>query len=238
MADALAEAGCAPAPTDRRSIRTRRALRDALAAEVEATGNLSQVTVTAVSDRAGVTRRTFYSHFRDIPDLVSQTEDEAVDQMRRYVASVAAIHLDQLADAISRFEPCPGSVELLQFFKDRASYLPALLGNGGDPAFVEKIKRMVYDTVADRALDGIDVRIVGPIFDYYLTFVISAEVGVLVRWLEGGMQEGVRAMACIMTALSFVRPGDLYGKPLDSAINSVIHALGTDPTCPKETNND
>ena len=56
--------------TDRRSVRTRRALRLALAQEISATGDLSRVTVTAVTERAGVTRRTFYSHFKDIPDLV------------------------------------------------------------------------------------------------------------------------------------------------------------------------
>ena len=44
---------------NRRSRRTRIALRDALAAEIQATGDLSQVTVTAVTDRAVVTRRTF-----------------------------------------------------------------------------------------------------------------------------------------------------------------------------------
>ncbi len=74
MRPALRELDAAQS-TDRRSVRTRSALRDALAAEIEETGDLSQVTVTAVSDRAGVTRRTFYSHYRDIADLVCQIED-------------------------------------------------------------------------------------------------------------------------------------------------------------------
>ncbi|MDY4535518.1 MAG: TetR/AcrR family transcriptional regulator, partial [Tractidigestivibacter sp.] len=56
-----------PQVTDRRTRRTRLALRDALAEEIAAMGDLSRVTVTAVTSRAGVTRRTFYSHYRDIP---------------------------------------------------------------------------------------------------------------------------------------------------------------------------
>ena len=52
-------------------------------------------------------------------------------------------------------------------------------------------------------------------FDYYLTFVISAEVGVLTRWLSTGMVEPPEIMARMMTALLFVRPGDLYGRPID-----------------------
>lgn len=44
---------------DRRTVRTRQALRDALARQIEETGDLSRVTVKAVADTAGVTRRTF-----------------------------------------------------------------------------------------------------------------------------------------------------------------------------------
>ena len=76
---------------DPRTARSRELLRDALAAEIDLTGDLSRVTVTAVSDRAGLTRRTFYSHFRDIPDLVSQVENETVEALRPYVAQIAAV---------------------------------------------------------------------------------------------------------------------------------------------------
>ena len=59
MHQALRDAVAAPPvpqSTDRRSVRTRRALRQALAEEIDATGDLTRVTVTAVTERAGVTR--------------------------------------------------------------------------------------------------------------------------------------------------------------------------------------
>lgn len=213
------------ASTDRRSVRTRAALRAALAAEIDATGDLTRVTVTAVTERAGVTRRTFYSHFRDIPDLVTQIEDETLAALRVHVEKIAATHLDEIAAALDRQEPVPGAVELLTCVRDRGDYLRPLLGEGGDPAFAERLKRMAYDAVVGRALDGIDVRAVGAFFDYYLTFAISAEVGVLLRWLEGGLRESVDAMARLMCALMFVRPGDLYGKPIDFDIPSFALAI-------------
>ena len=201
--------------TDRRAIRTRAALRSALAAEIEATGDLSRVTVTAVTGRADVTRRTFYSHFRDIPGLVDAIERETIAEFEPVVARLAAVHLPELKAAIDAAEPCPGSLELLSFFTERGSYLAPLMGRGGDPAFVERIKAMAHGIIAARALEGIDARALGPFFDYYLTFAISAEAGVLVRWLAGGMRESADAMARLMTALMFVRPGDLYGTPID-----------------------
>lgn len=211
---------CPTEACDRRTLRTRRALRDALAEEIVVTGDLGQVTVTAVTDRAGVTRRTFYSHFRDIPDLVGQIEAEAIDELRPLVAALARTDLDELASALADCEPCPGAEDVLRFFKDRASYLPALLGDGGDPAFVEKVKGMVREVVRDRAAEGLPLGALGTFLDYYLAFAISAEVGVLVQWLTTGMCESIGLMARLMTGLMFVRPGDLYGKAIDFDVPS------------------
>ena len=219
VAAPAASAEDASQATDRRTRRTRLALRDALAEEIAATGDLSRVTVTAVTSRAGVTRRTFYSHYKDIPDLVNCIEKETVTELRPLVAQLSQVHLDELADAINHQEPCPGSQEILSYFKERGSYLRPLLGEGGDPAFSQRIRSMVHEVVAGRALDGIDLRAVGAFFD------ISAEVGVLLRWLEGGMRESVRTMARIMTALMFVRPGDLYDSPIELDLPSFALAV-------------
>ena len=209
---------------NRRSRRTRIALRDALAAEIQATGDLGQVTVTAVTDRADVTRRTFYSHYRDIPDLVRCIEDEALEEMRPYVARIAQTTLDELEEALEAFNPCPGSIELLEYFKENGAYLSALLGDGGDPAFSKRMSDMVREQVYDRVVEGLAVPHAETIVEYYLTFAISAGVGVLVRWLTTGMQEPVGIMARMMTALMFVRPGDLYGRPIGFDIPSLARA--------------
>lgn len=214
---------------DRRTLRTRKALREALAEEITATGDLSQVTVTAVADRAGITRRTFYSHYADIPALVDAVEDEAVNDLSALVKSISTVTLDELECSLSQFAPCPGSEEVLLYFKDN-DHLAALLGEGGDPAFAEKLKTMVREVVQVRASEGFTPAANSPIarsvFDYYLTFVISAEVGVVVRWLSTGAQESVAVMSRLMTALLFVRPGDLYGRPVDFDIAALAETAG------------
>ncbi len=206
--------------TDRRSLRTRLALRDALAAEIHATGDLARVTVTGVTERADVTRRTFYSHYKDIPALVCATEQEVVGDLAPLVHAISEVTLPELEVAIRDFGPCPGAEAVLAYFRANSVLLSALLGEGGDPAFVERIKQMVREVVEDRARAGFS-PLVAAGFDYYLTFVISAEVGVLVRWLTTGMRESDELMARIMTALMFVRPGDLYGRPIDFDISAL-----------------
>lgn len=207
----MAEAVAAPPRTDPRSLRSRIALRQALADEVLATGDLTSVTVTAVTERAGLTRRTFYSHFKDIGSLVTAVEDETIADVTALVRDLADSNLEEVFSAIDATEPAPGAVAVLQYFKDRASYLVPLLGPGGDPAFMPRIRDAVHGVVAARALHGLDHRALGAFFDYYITFAVGAECAVLVRWLTGGMRESVEAMAKIMTLLMFVRPGDLYG---------------------------
>ena len=48
---------------DRRSLRSQRALRQALASELAESGDLSRINVASLTERAGLTRRTFYSAF-------------------------------------------------------------------------------------------------------------------------------------------------------------------------------
>jgi AcrR family transcriptional regulator len=207
-------------------MRTRLALQEALAEEIHATGDLSRVTVTGVTERADVTRRTFYSHYKDIPTLVACIEDEAVSDLVPLVQQVSKVTLPELEEAIHAFDPCPGASEILAYFREHGNVLSALLGEGGDPAFAERLKEMVREVVQTRALDGFSTMAIA-VFDYYLTFVVSAEVGVLVRWLTTGMQESDYAMACIMTSLLFIRPGDLYGQPIEFDVPSLFAVAAT-----------
>ena len=82
-----------------------------------------------------------------------------------------------------------------------------------------KVANISIDTareaVVPRAQTGILGLALGTFFDYYVTYVVSAEVGLIQRWFERGLTESPEAMARIMTVLAFVRPGDLYGQPID-----------------------
>lgn len=200
---------------DRRSLRSQRMLRDALAAEIAETGDLSRVTVAALTDRAGLTRRTFYSHYKDIPDFIERVEETVLDEVRVYVDAIAAATLEDLYERIDVAEPASGSVELLTYLKDNGDLIGALLGPGGDPAFIEKVLDLARAVVSGRMQTGILASALGTFFDYYLSSVIASEVGIVQRWFQNGLKESPRTMACIMTVVAFVRPGDLYGKPID-----------------------
>ena len=200
---------------DRRSLRSQHALLDALVQQLGEGEDLSRVTVASLTERAGLTRRTFYTHYRDIPDFVEQVEAVLLSDIRELTARIGAATLPELYRNIDDLAPAPGSVELLSYLRGHRELIGSLLGPGGDPAFIKKLIDLARDVISDRMQIGIFPGALGAFFDYYLSYVVSAEVGVIQRWFETGLKESPETMARIMTVIAFVRPGDLYGKPID-----------------------
>lgn len=207
--------GCNIAKSDRRSLRSQHLLRQALADEINAGHDLTNATVAALTERAGLTRRTFYTHYRDIPDFIDRVEAGILDELRERITGIAAADLPSLYRNIDALEPAPGSVELLAYLKRDGAVIGALLGPHGDASFVQRIQAIARETVAERMKTGIFPGVLGTFFDFYLSYVVAAEVGVVQRWFAGGLAESPETMARIMTVIAFVRPGDLYGQPID-----------------------
>lgn len=201
---------------DRRTARSRAAFRDALADEILATGDLSQVTATALAERSGLTRRTFYTHYRDVADLVRTTEDEILADLVGALGVIAASNLEELHERLSAGEPASGATELLGYFRENGKLLGALMGPGGDPALSARMEEVAREAVIGRASEGLCLPPAAePFIDYYVTSVVCMVLGVIRRWVITGMREDDALMARLLTMLAFVRPGDLYGKPLD-----------------------
>lgn len=66
--------------TDRRSLKTQKALKQALA-ELLAEKEIRKITVQEVSDKADVHRVTFYKHYYDIYDLYEQLENDVLSEL-------------------------------------------------------------------------------------------------------------------------------------------------------------
>ena len=213
--------GTSACKSDRRSLRSQRALRSALAEEITAGEDISRISVAALTERAGLTRRTFYSHYKDIPDFIEQVETRLAE-VRTLVRAMRAT-LPELYESIEHLEPAPGSVELLRYIADNRELIGALIGPGGDQAFIKKVIDMACAAVSDRMQTGIFPGALGAFFDYYLASVVASEVGVVQRWFDRDLAETPETMARIMTVIAFVRPGDLYGMPID--VNVAAYGL-------------
>lgn len=82
--------------TDRRVRRTRDALGDALVALMHEKP-FAEITVQHLLDRAGVSRSTFYTHYRDKDDLFLSDVEDFLELM--------AFHLSRQGDRSNRMAP-------------------------------------------------------------------------------------------------------------------------------------
>ena len=70
--------------TDKRVIRTKKAIRTALFKLMESK-DIASITISELTSLANVNRRTFYTHYSNITDILDETESEIVDALQQLI---------------------------------------------------------------------------------------------------------------------------------------------------------
>jgi AcrR family transcriptional regulator len=115
---------------DPRVRRTRTALRSALL-ELARTEPLSQLSVAAVAAHAGVTRPTFYDHYRDLDELTLDALRVELQQLRDITRDAGEL----VSGGVDPDAPPPGLLRLAGFLDERRTLLAQALGPAGSAAF-------------------------------------------------------------------------------------------------------
>lgn len=71
----------------RNAVRSRRLIGDALLELLEEKP-LEKITVTDIANRADVSRGTFYLHYESVSDVISELQDNYIQQMDRYFSTL------------------------------------------------------------------------------------------------------------------------------------------------------
>ncbi|MBQ9069454.1 MAG: TetR/AcrR family transcriptional regulator C-terminal domain-containing protein [Eggerthellaceae bacterium] len=192
---------------DRRIARTRVALRDALIELVEQQG-LDSISVGDLCAAADITRGTFYNHFQDKETLVAAFEDQVIDGLDVFQERMSSLSLVELSKCIALKQPLPLLVEMFDYLRGEGAFLHAMLGGGGDAAFASRIRDSVCTNLIHSILHKRYRESSDPFVGYYVSFYASAYLGVIMRWVETGMQEGSEEMARIAQRLLFIKPGE------------------------------
>lgn len=197
---------CASAQ-DRRITKSKRALRDALVELTEERG-FEGFTVGDLCARADLNRGTFYNHFSSKEDLVASLEDEILSDLERLQALMGNSSLVEVLSCRASKRPLPVLVELFEYLRDQGDFLHAVLGARGDAAFHARLRDSVCTTLIESILHERYRTSDDPFVGYYVAFYASAYLGVIERWLEGGMKESSEDMARIAMRLLFIKPGE------------------------------
>lgn len=164
--------------TDRRSKRTRQALRQALAELVERYGYES-ITVQQIAAQAGVARTTFYLHFEDKDDLLFRGFAELYDALR---AAASPTQMNATAD--------------WEHVAAHAGFYRAMLGRQGSAAFAAHLRELLAEVMREQVLRPLVGNGV-PRLDIELMahYLAGAQLGMYTWWLETDMRTPADVMA-------------------------------------------
>ena len=197
----------ASACEDRRIMRSKRALRQALIALLEERG-FDSITVNDLCDRADLNRGTFYNHFRDKENLLAVLEDEVMADIAALQERMQRISLaDMLAYRVAG-TPLPLLVDLFDYLREQSDFLHAVLGPGGDARFAPRLREAVCENLVQNILHEKYRTNPTAFVDYYVAFYASAYLGIITRWIERGTLETSEDMARIAMRLFFIKPGE------------------------------
>jgi AcrR family transcriptional regulator len=192
---------------DRRSLRTKRLLREAFAQLIAERG-LDGFSVGDLADRADINRGTFYAHYRDMADLLRFFEDEIIDSLVSLKSRVQAVALEELLIFAHGGTPPQVTIDLFVLLQEHGSLLRVLLSANGDAVFQAELRDRLCTDLVRSVLHDKYTRDLKPLTEYYISYYASATLGLIQRWLERDMRENPEEMARIMLSIMMLRPGD------------------------------
>lgn len=140
------------------------------------------ITVTELCRDCNINRATFYKHYRDIPDLLSNIEQETIDELANAV------------DAASLTELKERAIGILKEIKERKNAVMVLCSENGRPGFTSRLFAARYEI--DFPLLKKVTEHMTPCEQNLLYSYINAGCGAVIQqWMENDMEEPVENIA-------------------------------------------
>ncbi|MFC5406656.1 TetR/AcrR family transcriptional regulator [Cohnella soli] len=178
---------------DRRQVRTKQLLYEALMSLIEERGS-DNITVTDIANRANVNRGTFYLHYRDVDDMLQQLKDDVFEHVRAYVEQLNIMEAISYAD---REDVYPPSVKIFEAFAEHADFLRVMCGPNGDSSYLSRFRDLMASRIKEMLKSITEDQYRLPP-DYLIAYMSSANLGVLLHWLQMGMNQTPTQMAKLM----------------------------------------
>lgn len=173
--------------TDRRIRKTRSALKKSLTTLLQQK-SVKDISVKELTELADVNRGTFYLHYKDVFDLLEQSELDLLDEF------------ESMFDGISGEEflnkPCELFERIYSMCKDNADFVRVLLSENGDIKFLNSMNAFLKERCLTDWSDLLK-RIGIKAFDAYFTFLIGGCVSLLQYWFSTGMEQTPAELAKI-----------------------------------------
>lgn len=170
---------------DLRVVKTKRALHEALLAMLK-TKTLESISVSALCAKAGVTRGTFYLHYKDVGALF----DEHLSSLLR---DLEESYLEPFRH-VSRIDPRridPSTIRIFHHVKKYQAFYEIVFDRNSSIAYYyslfDQIKRLMRDHMEGFALPDRDPSML-------ISYQANAIMGMLIQWYEEGFRRSPEEM--------------------------------------------
>ncbi len=207
-------------PNDRRTMRTKRLIRNALSELIEESG-YNNISITDITKKADINRGTFYLHYVDKYDLLEKIENEVIQELRDgidNVSNIDTVNIEYVTNIDSVDKPMPFMIKVFEYIKENSAFMKAILGPKGDPKFHIKIKELIESSLFEKKLVRAFKKenMLVP-QEYFISYVLSAHLGVIQQWLESGMEKSPEDMALILSKMFLLGPFKVAGFKKDNS---------------------
>lgn len=159
--------------SDLRIIRTKKLLRNTLLQLLEEK-KFENITVSELTARAGINRKTFYLHYASTRDLLDEIQDEL---LAKFIAIIS--HYDLYSPD---FRPYDFFIELSQFLEHEYEEYRSILFFTSDGISVAKIKRALLNSSIKRLQSVHKVNKIR--LDFYIDYTISGLLSLYLNWFS------------------------------------------------------
>lgn len=176
---------------DKRIIRTRKLIKRTMI-ELMQEKDVQNITVTDICNRADLNRGTFYTYHQDVYSLVSEIENEILDDVTHILDSAA--------------ESTPGNSkakerklmvrQILECFDRRKDVVKIVFGDKGYISFQQKLKSLFITKFSQ--IIGMSNTVFEDHDGYLAVYITSGMIGIIQEWIKTGFQKSPEEIANIM----------------------------------------
>ena len=173
--------------TDRRIRKTRAALKKSLTTLMQQK-SVKDISVKELTEMADVNRGTFYLHYKDVFDLLEQSENDLLDELHQLI--------DHISGDTVKNDPAFLFEKVYLLCEENVDLVHILLGENGDIKFLNNLNTFLKEKCLNDWSPFIRQAEL-KYFDAFFSFLVGGCCSLLQYWFSNGMRQTPRELAMI-----------------------------------------
>lgn len=178
--------------TDRRSIKTKKAIRNAFA-QLLSRKPLDEITVKDIAATADINRKTFYNYYNGVYQIIDEIENQMISSLDLLVSDVD--FKEAMQNPRILFE------KMTTVLYDDLDFYGHLLKIDRNVSLVSKITGLLKEKVKSAFSSQIEVD--SGKLDVMVDYAISGMIGVYQSWVNSDRKQSIEEIAEIINMMCF-----------------------------------